>query len=364
MRKIGILLLAAAVVAAVIWIVIAAAIRPVTVTAGANWPPDPSRNFPGLTDNESGAMLRHLARPGDEMPSLRPKMTKYIAEQFATGTSNCTAPAFAITGADHLREAIEREAPRWAVDVKELVEPPEPPYIAAQRAATLLTADGLAKCAAGDTATADRDFEAVFRIGRTLVRRPELESQLIGLSALRLANGAAAKLPPPEPAWHRELMAIDLRRSFQRTFAYHAWRSREFARRQPAGEPGDAHSKDPFDKAVAPLAHFIAVASSGREVAVYKQLETSLIADDACASPPLPRGVPNLESARRRVDRFRVEREGVANFFALRSGVPLTRVSACRSTQWLVTPDSVSFPRAMPVESQQTVIVPLTWKVR
>jgi hypothetical protein len=342
-------------IAVAIWAAIAQAMRPVTISV--SWPPDPSRAFPGVLENESGATIRRLQSRQSRAPLIA-----YIGAQLRNGTTAAAPPPDAITGilqhAAELREEIEREAPRWAVDVQDAIEPPQAPLSAAQYAVTLLVTDALAQLSHGDSPTASRDLEAAYRIARAVVRRPELIAHIVGLSSLRIVNGAAAKLPPPQPAWHRELMSLDLQRGIQRALAYEAWRAREFARRDRDD------SRNPFVRAVEPVRRVINVARAERNVAVYRTLERSLVPADACAAPPLPPDVPNLESLRRRVARFRIEREGVANFFAVRSGVPLSRASSCRAAQWNVTADGVAFPRPMPVEPQQTVIVPLAWRIR
>jgi hypothetical protein len=350
------LLVAAA--SAAVWLVIAHSFEPIAISA--DWPRDPAAAFPGQVDNESGALLRRAEPPS---PAMRLAMTSYIAAQFASGTDGVEPPPAPLATdlakrepeIAALRDAMLAESPQWAVDVREVLDPPEPPAGAALRAVTLLVADGVAR-------RDPRDLDAAFRIGRALSRRPELLSQSVALTALRLVNGAAAKLPPPQPAWHRELMAIDMRRGFQRALAYEAWRAREAARRFPAGEPDDSREGNALRRAVAPVVRFVALAHAERMVSSYREIEPMLIPADACAAPPLPPRAAGYAGIRRRAARFRVEREGVARFFALRAGAPVETDSSCRAARWMVTPTSVAFPRAMPVEPQQTVIVPVAWR--
>lgn len=369
MKRVALFAVGAALVSAAVWLLLAQFVQPVTVTT--NWPPDPARVFPGTVDNESGAMLRRFGAPLDPPPPLRRAMTTYIAAQLGNGTTEAAPPPREVAeflarqsaAIAELRDQLESEPPRWAVDVQDVVEPPEAPMGAAMRASALLIADGLARRAGGDTATAGRDFEAVFRIGRALSRRPEAMSQMVALSPLRLANGAAAKLPLPRPDWHRELASIDVRRTFQRAYAYEAWRAREYARRHPAGEPDESRFRNTVRRATEPLLRLVMLARVERDVDAYHQLSEMLIPEDACASAPLPPRVPNLESVRRRAARFRIEREGVANLFALRAGEPMPRDSACRAARWEVKGDALVFPRAMPAEPSQIVVVPLAWRV-
>jgi hypothetical protein len=88
--------------------------------------------------------------------------------------------------------------------------------------ARALAADALVKARGGDASAWD-DVHAIVLLARPLLRHEDPNSVAAGLSLDRLANGVARKLPPPVPAWWREVNELDARRAVIAAEQAEAW---------------------------------------------------------------------------------------------------------------------------------------------
>lgn len=67
------------------------------------------------------------------------------------------------------------------------------------------------------------DVHALVVLARPLWSREDSFSASVAVSTLRLANGVARKLPPPVPAWWREVAEIDARHAVLESYQAESW---------------------------------------------------------------------------------------------------------------------------------------------
>jgi len=67
------------------------------------------------------------------------------------------------------------------------------------------------------------ELHAAWLLDRPLWDRPELISAAIGIATTRMINKAAAKLPPPAPAWFGELRSLDYQHRLAGSYQAEAW---------------------------------------------------------------------------------------------------------------------------------------------
>lgn len=99
----------------------------------------------------------------------------------------------------------------WREDIDAFPRP-YPAVGAHLQLARLLAANALLKSRRGD-ASGWEEVHAIVLLARSLMRRGDMYCVSAGLSNIRLANGVARKLPPPVPAWWKEVDDIDARRA-------------------------------------------------------------------------------------------------------------------------------------------------------
>src|SRR5437773_510268 len=73
------------------------------------------------------------------------------------------------------------------------------------------------------------DLHAAWQLQRGLWRRTELISRLIAFAGTRLINGAARKMPLPEPSWFDEVRRFDVDQSIREALLIDAWSIRKWA---------------------------------------------------------------------------------------------------------------------------------------
>jgi hypothetical protein len=139
-----------------------------------------------------------------------------------------------------LRAQLNANAPpRWTADVQELVDPPRPNLAGHTHLFVLFAADALERHRQGDDATAWRDLDAIWKLGRGLLAQPDFASIASALYGAQLVTGVAAKLPPPIPLWWHTFADTDFEQPIAAAYQYQAWRNLTFTQRYPAGEPSE-----------------------------------------------------------------------------------------------------------------------------
>jgi hypothetical protein len=95
-------------------------------------------------------------------------------------------------------------------DNSDPIENPRPHLGGYSLLARMLAAHALVNARSADPAAWD-DTRAIYMLAKSLWQRSDSPSIDVAIFASRVANGVARKLPPPVPAWWRELDAIDAR---------------------------------------------------------------------------------------------------------------------------------------------------------
>jgi len=246
---------------------------------------------------------------------------------------------------DAVRVHILSGAPiAWTVQLQRGLEMPIPNTLGHMELTRLFVADALMKTRRGDAAAWD-DLRAVWQLDGGLRPRPDLLSQLISLSSMRMVNAAAARLPLPEPAWLSELRAVDYRRNIVASMQSEAssWL------RLPAGGGVRGFLAGPYvrlsgaDAAEHMRAAFAGMAASNAcdvdEEAWMESVKRSIPKWNLLANM----GIPNIAGLWRRVSRVTPELELTEKALQLRRGETPSPSSRCSDGRWVVTAASVTF---------------------
>jgi len=219
--------------------------RSTTRALAAEWPlglgPASSvpAHFPKLERNAEAMKLTDLAMkigidlapksdraPRTETPQekayavFRATLDNYESAQIAKADDFVDAPPEKLTAfldahaADisALRsELLRGERIEWQQDLDRLFEAPIPNLVGNMTTAKLFATMAMIKARNNDPSAWD-DLHAAWMLHEPLRRRPDLISQLIGIAGARMVNGAARKLPAPEPAWRSEMTKFNFRR--------------------------------------------------------------------------------------------------------------------------------------------------------
>jgi hypothetical protein len=245
---------------------------------------------------------------------------------------------------DAVRAHILSGAPiAWKVQLSKGFDWPIPNLLGHVELTRLFAADALMKTKSGDAGAWD-DLHAIWQLDAGLRSRPDLLSHLIAIATTRMMNAAAAKLPPPEPAWLAEVRAFDYRRAAIASMQSEAYTW--------------VHVPDSIG--LRPLARpYIRI--SGADTA--ERMRTAFIGlakSNACdvgvepVTRSIPRwnfigkiAIPNISSIWQRTTLMTPETELTEKVLQLRGGRTPSSSSRCSDGQWVVTPASVKFSRTL-----------------
>lgn len=207
--------------------------------------------------------------------------------------------------------------------------------------ARVFTARALEKARAGDAAAWD-ELHAASEVARPLWKRPEPISVLIALSASRMVNAAARKMPDPaEPAWFREFRAIDATGAMIAAQQADAWRFSEFS------------SMIDWSAEPHPIVQLVMRIPASRQINDMREYAEAVDRSGACdvaSIPKPPIDTPNLTGAYDRVLRYRAEVEATERVLQVRRGEKPSPQSQCKDGTWIVTPNGFRFSRDIKVE--------------
>lgn len=330
-----------------------------------------AKHFPSHGENETAKSVDAIAKRTDADASLRAAISDYVSHAIASGSDVVDAPPpiaeWLAKHADDIRalqhQLAGHDVPQWSVDAETLSNPPTPRLLSIVKLARVLSLDALERHRGGNDAAAWDDLHATWRLAQGLVARPELLSQLVGISCARMSNGIAAKLSAPAPAWRHELASFDFSASAIASLAFEATHHWNVMTRQPAGKV-----------AFSPLLRYRA----GQALEAQRELVTQLASLTACdPHPRIPRNMKNIAEAWRRIGRFRAEIEGVEKLLALKAAraqsgswpqsMPSIEGSSCSDGRWRYTREadgsmSLAFSKAIPVTRFQNTVVPLAFR--
>jgi hypothetical protein len=106
------------------------------------------------------------------------------------------------------------EVPRWEMDLSRLCEAPVPNFLYHRQLQGVIALDILEKTSSGQNKPALEALEASWKIDQSLRERPELISQLIGLTILNRQAGVLRKMKAVPVEWQSRLLEQDLQGPF------------------------------------------------------------------------------------------------------------------------------------------------------
>jgi len=404
LKKLLVIAAAVAVLVALIWFGCAHYLNSTAATAASSqWPnnlgtaDDIARHFPSHGDNETATRVVALAKPlgvgfedrgaQSEIQPTREAMSQHLSRAIGASGDAVDAPSAPLAQwlAQHANDVralqqqlVAHDAPQWAVDTGAMTEPPMPRLMPQMDLFRVLALDALEQHRSGNDALAWEDLHASWKLAQGLIARPELISQLIGIAGARMANGVAAKLSAPEPAWRHELASFDFGNAAVASLAYEAAHSWRYAHRYPAGEPNEDKLRNRGRQlagiVLAPyLRHRAGIALEQQRKAAMEV--ASLHACDP--HPQMPQEASNLGEAWRRIGRFRAEVEGVEKLLALKAAraqsgawpesMPSISGSSCSDGSWQYQRAadgsmSLGFSKPIEVTKHATIVVPLVFR--
>jgi len=185
-------------------------------------------------------------------------------------------------------EIISNPPPVWALDVDDVLEPPQPPYALERQLVLVFAADALAQHARANEAGAWSDLHAAWIVTRSLWQRPEIGSVATAMVGTRILDAAAARLSPPLPSWRSEALRFELQPSLLRALEYEAWAMRERGERYPAGQPNGSEFEDAVRKIAAPLLRPVRGIQADLYSGKMRRLSIAVVHADPCAAFTLP----------------------------------------------------------------------------
>jgi hypothetical protein len=302
---------------------------------------------------------------GMDTPTLR-SAADYVTAEVTRTTNDVQQPpsplgAFLATHSPELDEVetIATTAPLgWPEDVQKGHEAPLPNLIGIVRLQRLLLARALARHA--DSA-AWNELHASWNLGRALLGRPEMISNLVGLAVVRNTNAVARTLPPPAPTWRNEMLAFDYRRAFVASQQAEAWMVATAGRRlSSVNEDIRPDGNRPIHRiASIVLRPYVSYSAAGLEKA-YRDSSSAFASMNQCgidvdAFNRISRiptwnfmaraSYPSLGGAWQRVLRLRADLEATSKLLELESArasagawpdsIPGLSTSACSDGHWL-----------------------------
>jgi len=148
-------------------------------------------------------VLSELRKPTDDLSEAPAELQRYLQNHRAD--------------LDGLYSLIQRsDVPRWETDLSQLVGAPVPQLFYHRQLQGLIAFDILEKTRTGENESALRALESSWKINQSLRDRPELLSQLIAVSVLRLQAEAMRKMKGVPVEWWRRLDVQAWQESFLR----------------------------------------------------------------------------------------------------------------------------------------------------
>jgi len=241
--------------------------------------------------------------------------------------------------------------------------PPSPNGSGFGLLARVIAADALLRGRDGDAA-AWENVRAMDALARPIWKRGEPWSISYALSVSRLANGTARKLPPPLPAWWREVDAFDARHALlaanqARTWSWWHWTETHW---RPKGVLTvlfapylDASVADFLSRGRTTAEEFVAMRNCGVD------------ADAITRRSAIPRwsilhtfgpGQNGIDEQRVRVYDF--ERDATARVFAIKEHRALPATSRCADGTWSHANGVLQFSAPIPLKPPGKPAVPRT----
>jgi hypothetical protein len=206
-------------------------------------------------------------------------------------------------------------------------------------AARALVASALAKGRANDP-EAWEDLHAVWNLARSLDGHQQMMAQTAALTAARMINAVAWKMPLPAPAWLGELQARDNVRPLLEAFQH-----------QTASYTDDGLRIFPTKFLAASVDHDRSIAEE-------------LFKETRCDVNPRENELgTDLRSVWRRAFRYRAEREASANALRVREGQPVETTSRCSDGGWTFDGTTVRFSRVIATSAADNPM-PLVLRVK
>lgn len=301
------------------------------------------------------------------MQSLRSQFIDYLAGEVKTDDDTIGEPPAKVqeylashrAAIDELREQLIANAePRWTSDVNELWEPPQPNVSGHFDLYMILATDALEQRRTRHDDLAWQDLEAIWKLVRGVWAHP---GQVSGASGMRLMNDVAWKMGTPPPAWWREVTTFNIDRAVTSAMQYDVWRTMQTAERFPAGEPEEAsRPKEMFRRIAAVLTGPMRLRRAEAMARSARIGESAFATTTNCAESSV---------LHRRARRFIAEREGTAKFLALKaagwpSTLPGIEHSDCSDRTWRYENGRLSISAPIPLDQQQRIVLPLSWRHR
>jgi hypothetical protein len=214
----------------------------------------------------------------------------------------------------------------------------------AERAAQMtvartLVASALLKARAIDPA-AWEELHAAWMLARSLDGHQQMMAQTAALTAARMINAVAWKMPLPAPAWFAELQARDNLRPLLEAFQH-----------QTASYAEDGLRIFPTK---------MLADSVDRDRGIAEELVKETRCDVNARENELG---TDLRFVWRRAFRYRAEREATANALRVREGKPIETVSACSDGGWMFDGTTLRFRREIATTAPD-MAMPLVLRVK
>ena len=319
------MLVAVAAIALVVWVISWFRAPEAVATSGAKvWPggmgtlDSVAGRFPPMQANEASVKLTALA---NALPKKNEAVDDFVAREIARGGLTIGKPP-ALPDVAAIRELLLHEPIVWerhdGIGGNDETEAMRALQL---RVARALVASALAKARENDPA-AWEELHAAWKLTRALDGHPQMMAQTAALTASRMINAVAWKMPLPAPSWLGELQARDNVRPLLEAFQYSA-----------ASYTEDGLRLFPTKM----LAN-----SVDRDRGIAEELARETRCDVNARANELG---TDLTFVWRRAFRYRAEREATANALRVREGKPIETASACSDGGWTFDGTTLRFSR-------------------
>jgi hypothetical protein len=195
-----------------------------------------------------------------------------------------------------------------------------------------LVARALAKARANDPASWE-DLHAAWKLARSLDGHQQMMAQTAALTAARMINAVAWKMPLPAPAWLGELQARDNVRPLLEAFQH-----------QTASYTDDGLRIFPTKSLAASVDHDRSIAEE-----LFRETRCDVNARENELGT-------DLRFVWRRAFRYRAEREATANALRVREGKPIETASRCSDGGWSFDGTTLRFRREIATSAQDSAM--------
>jgi hypothetical protein len=190
-----------------------------------------------------------------------------------------------------------------------------------------------------------------------------------------MMNAVAAKLPPPAPAWHGELLAFDADRALAGAMQFNAWRAMtSWKRALPQHSPSDDGDRLWRGGARA-IVRNVSVQRAAKYAATLRVSAEEMARPPSCRAVRSHSQIDAADATRSRLNRFHIEREAAAKLLALkeqrrRSGewpeaMPGIDKSVCGENAWRYRREadgSMSLSFVKPLTEDATALLPFSFR--